>query len=238
MTASYQVSRGGFIASGRSADEADAALVASVRLAREAATDDVLVAASVGPYGAILHDGSEYRGRYGVSHDRLVDFHAERLDVLARTEPDLLAIETIPDVDEVSAIVEALAAYPDLPAWLSVSCRDGATTCAGQPVEEVAAVAGEAPSILAVGVNCTGPEYVAPLLERLSEVSDLALLAYPNAGRAWDPEAGWQGPAAEAADEAIRAWAAIPGVALLGGCCGVGPEGIRRIGLALGLTEC
>lgn len=234
ISASYQVSREGFVATGRTPEEADVALRTSIALAREAAaTTGALVAASVGPFGAIRHDGSEYTGRYGVSHDRLVDFHAERLQVLVDAGPDLLAIETIPDADEVSALVEVLAAFPHVSAWLSMSCRDAASICAGQPVEEAAAIAAEAPSILAIGVNCTPPHYVAPLLERLSAASDLALVAYPNAGRAWDPATGWQGEGQESGADLVRAWSAIDGVRLIGGCCGVGPDSIARIAAAL-----
>lgn len=234
ISASYQVSREGFVADGRSAAAADDALRVSVGLAREAgAARGALVAASVGPYGAIRHDGSEYRGNYGVSRERLVDFHAERLAVLIDAGPDALAIETIPDVDEVGALVEALAAYPDVPAWLSLSCRDAATTCAGQPVEEAAQIAAESPSILAIGINCTAPEHVGPLLSRLSAASDLALVAYPNSGRAWDPATGWSGEGRETGDDLVRSWAAIDGVRLIGGCCGVGPESIARISATL-----
>jgi len=234
ISASYQVSREGFIADGRTASSADQALRTSLQLAREVATrSDALVAASVGPFGAIRHDGSEYRGDYGVSHDRMVDFHAERLAVIVESEPDLLAIETIPDVQEVGALVEVLAGFPDVPAWLSLSCRDEKSTCAGQPIEEAAAVAGECPSILAIGVNCTAPEYVAPLLERLSASTDLALVAYPNAGRAWDPVTGWQGESRVSGDDLVRTWAEIDRVRFVGGCCGVGPAAITGIARSL-----
>lgn len=238
VTASYQVSRQGFVAAGRVPEAADDALRTSVAVARQAADGhDVLVAASVGPYGAILHDGSEYRGRYGVSHDFLVDFHAQRLEVLVSAQPDVLAIETIPDVDELSAIVEALAAFPAVPAWVSLSCRDGESTWAGQPIEEAAAVAAEAPSVLAVGVNCTEPVYVSSLLGRLSGASDLALLAYPNAGGSYDPVGGWQGVGSPGDMRTVREWAAIDGVALIGGCCGVGPDQVARIAEALASTS-
>lgn len=234
ISASYQVSREGFVASGRTPASADAALRTSIALAREAAAPtDALVAASVGPFGAIRHDGSEYTGRYGVSHERLVDFHAERLRVLVDEGPDLLAIETIPDTDEVSALVEVLAGFPEIPAWLSLSCRDATSTCAGQPVEQAAIIAAESPSILAIGVNCTAPQHVAPLLRRLSAASDLALVAYPNVGREWNPATGWQGAGEESGDDLVRAWALIEGVRLIGGCCGVGPDSIRGIAATL-----
>lgn len=228
VTASYQVSREGYNALGRTAGEADDALRSSVRLAREAASDTgALVAASVGPYGAITHDGGEYRGRYALADRDLVAFHRRRLEVLAEEEPDLLAVETIPDVDEVEAIAECLADFPGLPAWITVSCRDDATTCAGQPVESAARAVAAAPSVAAVGVNCTAPGFIAGVLRRMSGVTDLPLVAYPNGGRGWDPATGWSGTGVALADDDVLAWAGT--AALIGGCCGVGPADIARI---------
>ncbi len=236
ISASYQLSRWGFERAGLSRSDADAALRASTRAARAGAegADGVRVAASIGPYGAILHDGSEYRGRYGLSHRELVDFHRERLDVLAATEPDLLAIETIPDIDEVEALVEVLADHPDLPAWMSFSAADGGHLCAGHPVEEAVAAASEAPSVIAVGINCTDPRYVTSLVSRMRATSDLPVVVYPNAGGAWDPSDGeWHGgslddPSQGFPDAAVQEWLAA-GAAAVGGCCGTDDRVIRRI---------
>lgn len=223
ITASYQVSREGFVAAGRTAESADEALRSSVRIARRAVGDSgALVAASVGPYGAILHDGSEYRGRYGVTHDHLVDFHAQRLDVLLDEQPDLLAIETIPDVDEVRAIVQALEEHPDASAWMTFSCADGRTVCAGQPIEEAVLAASISPAIQAVGVNCTSPAHVAELLARMAATTDLPLVVYPNAGASYAPETGWTGPRTAIDAGLVGDWLQVPTLALVGGCCGVG----------------
>lgn len=242
-SASYQVSRSGYERNGLTAAQAGAALTRSVRLVREAAevvraegvTTPLLVAASVGPYGATLHDGSEYRGRYGLSRARLAAFHRERLDVLAAAGPDLLAVETIPDLAEAEALVEVLADHPDLPAWLSYSCADGATTCAGQPYADAVAVAVSAPTVLAVGVNCTKPEHVAGLLA----AGELAragrpYVVYPNAGRVWDGAASeWNGDGTDRLPAAaVRDWVAR-GARLVGGCCGLGPAAVREIAAAL-----
>lgn len=230
VTASYQVSREGFVAAGRSAAQADAALRTAVDVARAATTGrEASVAASVGPYGAILHDGSEYRGRYGVSHDRLVDFHGERLEVIAASEPDLLAIETIPDLDEVRALVDVLSDFSDVPAWLTMSCADGDRTSAGQPIEDLVELVAGAPSIRAVGVNCTAPEHVESLLTRLSDAGAEALVAYPNSGRAWSPTAGWSGEGTAVGEDLVARWRRVPGMALIGGCCGIGPDDIAAI---------
>lgn len=234
MTASYQVSREGFIGAGRSSEQADAALRTAVDVARAATSGrGAWVAASVGPYGAILHDGSEYRGRYGVSHDRLVDFHGERLAVIASSEPDLLAIETIPDLDEVRALVEVLSDFPSLPAWLTMSCADPDRTSAGQPIEDLVPLVADSPSIKAVGVNCTAPEHVDSLLRRLSDAGSVALVAYPNSGRAWSPTAGWSGEGTDVGEDLVARWRQVPGLALVGGCCGVGPAEIAGIARSL-----
>ena len=241
ITGSYQVSRWGFQQAGMTAGDADAALRASTVAAREAVAAvpgaEALVAASVGPYGAILHDGSEYRGRYGLSHRELVDFHRERLDVLASTSPDLLAIETIPDTDEAAALVEVLADHPDLPAWISFSAVDDAHVCAGQSIEEAVAVAAAAPSVVAVGINCTDPRFVGGLVARIRAVSGLPIVVYPNAGGEWDATDGqWHGSGADDGaafpDAVVRGWLDA-GATAVGGCCGTDARSISRVAAVL-----
>ena len=197
------------------------------------ATHPMLVAASVGPYGATLHDGSEYRGRYGVAHEDLVSFHRERLDVLVAAAPDLLAIETVPDLDEARAIVEALQDY-DVPAWLSFSCADDATTCAGQPIGDAADLVAAAPTVEAIGINCTKPEHVGGLVARIRAAQpDLPIVVYPNAGRVWDGAASvWLGDGTDVLpDSAVSSWF-DSGVSLVGGCCGLGPAAVADITVA------
>lgn len=225
ITASYQVSRQGFAALGRPAADADAALAASVRVAR-AGAPDALVAASVGPYGAVLHDGSEYRGDYGLSRRQLVDFHSARLDPLVGAAPDLLAVETIPDVREVEALVEVLAAAPDVPAWVTVTARDDERLWAGQRIEEAVAAASAAPSVVAVGVNCTDPRLVPALVARIAAVSDLPVVAYPNAGGTWDARTGEWDDASGLGDVGGLLDA---GVRIVGGCCGTDADVIRAL---------
>lgn len=225
ITASYQVSRQGFAALGRPAADADAALAASVRVAR-AGAPDALVAASVGPYGAVLHDGSEYRGDYGLSRRQLVDFHSARLDPLVGAAPDLLAVETIPDVREVEALVEVLAAARDVPAWVTVTARDDERLWAGQRIEEAVAAASAAPSVVAVGVNCTDPRLVPALVARIAAVSDLPVVAYPNAGGTWDARTGEWDDASGLGDVGGLLDA---GVRIVGGCCGTDADAIRAL---------
>jgi len=227
ITSSYQVSRQGFVESGREAADADNALLASIDVARAATRGtSALIAASVGPYGAILHDGSEYRGRYGQSHRQLVDFHRERMDVLMTGEPDLLAIETIPDVDEAVALVDVLADHPDIPAWMTFSASDDGHLWSGHSIEEaVAAVAG---TVSGVGINCTDVRFIDGLLERMAVVTDLPLVVYPNAGGSWNAETGeWVG-AVPPTWAQVKRWREL-GAQYIGGCCGMDADAIRQL---------
>lgn len=240
ISASYQVSRRGFVSSGLTPQQADAALSASTAAARRATADGhARVAASVGPYGAILHDGSEYRGNYGLTRQQLVDFHRERLDVLVASGPDLLAIETIPDAREAEALVEVLADHPDLPAWMTFSAADGRHLCAGQEIDEAVAIAASAGSVIAVGINCTDPVFVTDLIGGAA-AAGLPVVVYPNAGGDWDPVDGrWHGersggaePGMAFADRLVREWRAA-GAAAIGGCCGTDARSISRIAALL-----
>lgn len=226
-TASYQVSREGFVAAGMTARDADEALRVSVLVARDAvarAGATAYVAASVGPFGAISHDGAEYRGNYGLARGALRSFHARRIDVLASADPDFLAVETIPDIREVVAVVDALG---DLPAWISLSCRDGATTCAGQPVEDAVLAASTSPSVFAVGVNCTAPQHLPELIGRIRGVTRLPVVVYPNVGRSW-VDGAWTGETTGLAARDIGAWIAA-GAALVGGCCETTPDDVALV---------
>jgi homocysteine S-methyltransferase len=238
ISASYQASRHGFATVGIGPEEADELIARSVALAKEARdvvrgeglSGPLLVAASVGPYGANLPDGGEYRGGYGLGHDELVGFHRERLEVLAAAAPDVFAVETIPDADEARAIAEALAAHPRIPAWISFACSDSRHTCAGDRFEHAVAEATAAPSVAAVGVNCTAPEYLEGLLEAARRVTGLPLVVYPNTGRTWDgPGNRWLGEGTDRLSETtVGRWADL-GATLIGGCCGLGPGAVSDI---------
>lgn len=228
ITASYQASFDGLAACGIDRAGAERLLRRSVELARDAATGGRRrwVAASVGPYGAVLADGSEYRGRYGLSVAALRAWHRPRMEVLASAGPDLLALETVPDVDEAEALVDAVAGL-GVPAWLSYSI-DGDRTRAGQPLADAFAVAAGVPEIVAVGVNCCAPADVPAAVALAHEITGKPVVAYPNSGEGWDVRArGWTGPSRFGAIDARR-WVA-EGARIVGGCCRVGPADIEAL---------
>ncbi len=231
-TASYQASVEGFVAAGRDRAEAERLVTRSVTLAREVRDElapthpGLLVAASVGPYGAFLADGSEYRGRYGVPASRLRDFHGPRLELLAAAGPDVLAVETVPDADEAEVLV-ALLDDLGMPAWFCYSVSDGRTN-AGQSLDEAYAVLSGSSSVVAAGVNCSAQSEVEGALLAAGVATGLPGIAYPNRGGVWDGVAkGWVGP--EGLDLGlVPSWAAA-GARYLGGCCGTGPADIAAL---------
>jgi homocysteine S-methyltransferase len=237
-TSSYQVSRRGYAEIGLEPARADAALLRSVALAREAAAAfperRVVIAASLGPFGAVLHNGSEYHGNYELSHAERVEFHRERIDVLARaagTEaPDVLAFETLPSLDEARAIGEALAPWPELAAWFSFTCIDREHVAHGERLSDCAALAEELPQTIAIGVNCTLPSLIPSLIRELRGATDEAVVVYPNSGEGWDAARRcWTGTSDPAGFGAMaREWFAA-GARLVGGCCRTRPEHIRLV---------
>ncbi|MGW3408562.1 homocysteine S-methyltransferase [Streptomyces sp. NPDC000888] len=238
ITSSYQATFEGFAKRGIPRERAAELLVLSVELAREAAhrahakgvTRPLWVAASVGPYGAMLADGSEYRGRYGLSVAELERFHRPRLEVLAAAAPDVLALETVPDTDEAQALLRAVRGL-GVPAWLSYSVA-GDRTRAGQPLEEAFALAADADEVIAVGVNCCAPEDVDGAVETAARVTGKPVVVYPNSGEAWDAQArAWSGRSSFTAEQ-VTGWE-TGGARLIGGCCRVGPGAIAGIAESL-----
>ncbi|KAB8167874.1 homocysteine S-methyltransferase [Streptomyces sp. 3MP-14] len=231
LTASYQASFEGFARRGLGRRAAARLFGDSVRLARAAgarAGRPALVAASVGPYGAVRGDGGEYRGNYGLSVAELARFHAPRVAALLDADPDLLALETVPDTVEAEALLTVVR-DAGVPVWLSYTAAGGRTR-AGQPLAEAFALAADEPSVVAVGVNCCRPEEVADAVALATATTGRPAVAYPNAGERW-AAGGWRGPVT-LRPELARAWRAA-GAQLIGGCCRVGPDTIAALGAAL-----
>lgn len=185
-----------------------------------------LVAASIGPYGACLADGSEYHGNYGLDKKALIEFHRPRMAELAHSDADLLAFETIPSKLEAEALIELLAEFPHRKAWLSFSCKDKEHVCHGEKFVDCAALAETSNQIIAVGINCTAPQYLVPLLESAQGINK-PLIAYPNSGEEWvADEHRWSGTAC--AVQAATAWYDA-GARVIGGCCRTTPDDIARM---------
>jgi homocysteine S-methyltransferase len=239
LTAGYQISRMGYAEAGLAPERADAALVLAAELARTVCGEfpgrRIVVAASLGPYGAALHSGAEYHGNYSCSFAELVAFHRERIAVLAesRAAADLLAFETLPSLAEALAIGEALAPWPDLAAWFSFTCRDGMHVAHGELLSDCATYVARLPQTVAIGVNCTAPALMLPLIAELRHASDKPIVIYPNSGEGWDAAARrWTGAAdAVCYGEMAAQWFGA-GAQIVGGCCRTRPDHIRQVAAA------
>jgi homocysteine S-methyltransferase len=236
-TVSYQVSAMGYAELGRPAADAAKALRESVTIA-EAAREKyrgesdrpVLIAASLGPYGAALHNGAEFHGSYGIGFEELVAFHAQRLVVLAETAADLIALETVPSLEEARAIAAALAGFHDLSTWVSFTCRDSAHVAHGERLADCAALFEGVPQVVAVGINCTAPHLIAPLLAEARAASSKPIFVYPNSGELWDATTRrWYGSSDVAAFADLAAGWYSAGAQAIGGCCRTTPAHIRAL---------
>lgn len=189
-----------------------------------------LVAASIGPYGAVQSDGSEYTGKYDTGRAELAEFHRARLQQLDASDADLLACETVPSIDEAAALCDLLETS-STPAWISFCCRNGEQISDGTAIEDVVSPFRNHPTVQAIGVNCTSPQFVLPLIERIkATVPDMAVIVYPNSGEVFQPRSKtWSGTeTAQDWKTAARKWRDA-GARVIGGCCRTGPAQIRAV---------
>jgi homocysteine S-methyltransferase len=242
ISASYQANYEAFARHGIDTIRAAQLLRDSIELAAQARDDFwavpanrigrslPLIAASIGPYGAMLADGSEYRGHYDRSDVELTAFHRPRLEVLTQCGADVFACETIPSLREALVLARLLAQFPNASAWISFSCTDGAHTCEGQRIAECVSRLNDFPQVVSVGVNCTRPEYISSLLRAMRDHTDKPLLVYPNSGERYDAcSRQWTGVADERPfAQQARGWYE-EGARLIGGCCRTTPSDIRAI---------
>ncbi|MCE3027381.1 homocysteine S-methyltransferase [Salinicola sp. DM10] len=248
ITASYQATREGFMRAGLEATEADALIQRAVTLAKEArdacwaahaeaSRPYPLVAASVGPYGAFLADGSEYRGDYAIGRAALAEFHRPRLRTLLEAGPDLLAVETLPSLEEALAVAGLLPDLSAVPAWFTFSARDEGHISDGTPIERCGEALEALPGVAAIGINCTALAHIESLVTRLRGVTRLPIIVYPNSGEHYDPvtktwHAGCaHAPAPRDLAEGLPRWLAA-GASAIGGCCRTGPEDIEALARA------
>jgi homocysteine S-methyltransferase len=177
-----------------------------------------------------LHNGAEFHGRYDVGFDELVAFHSERLAVVAETGADLVALETVPSIEEGRAIVKALTQFPSLRAWVSFTCKDEAHVAHGELLAACAALLDGSEQVLAVGVNCTQPRLIAGLIGAAKAATRKPIFVYPNSGESWDAATRrWRGKSDVAEYGALTSAWFEAGAHAVGGCCRTTPAHIRAV---------
>jgi len=242
ISASYQATIAGFMGRGMSEEQAVNLIKLSVQIA-VGARDDFwaetekwgsrirpIVAASVGPYGAALADGSEYTGDYDLDETGLYGFHKQRWEILARSTADILACETIPSYPESKALARLLQETPGRVAWFGFSCRDGKHISDGTPLVDCISPLNDLEQVAAVGINCTPPRFIPSLLAVAREATDKPIIVYPNSGETYDSQNKcWLGESFPAEFGTYsREWRKA-GATLIGGCCRTRPDHIRQI---------
>lgn len=242
LTSTYQASLAGFRAGGIEDAEGIQLLHRSARLALDARDAfwsnprhrdgrvRPIVAASVGPYGAFLADGSEFTGDYAARDDELRSFHLERWSILAECGADMFACETLPSRREADVLLDLLGDPTGPAAWMSFSCRDGTRLNDGSPLVEVVRACDAVDRVVAIGINCTAPRFVTSLIGEARQATDKPLVVYPNSGERYDAKDGsWRSDPDESGPRDLcREWARL-GASAIGGCCRVGPEDIREM---------
>lgn len=238
-TSSYQASSEAFLACGFGKEEAENLLLKSVELAERAkalyyrqndSKRSIQIAASFGPYGAFLANGAEYTGLYDVDTSELTEFHSKKIKVLERSNADVFAFETIPNLEEIKVVTRLLETCTK-PSWLSVSCKNDAQLNDGNSIEEVTMVLDKSTNIFAVGVNCTAPKYISNIIRLLKDrIKDKKIIIYPNSGEIYQKETrSWLGISDPRAFELMaKEWFSL-GANIIGGCCRIGPDHIKRL---------
>lgn len=247
ITSSYQATLPGFMAIGIDEHSARGLILKSVLLAEEARSrflsvkpqeSKPVIAASIGPYGAYLADGSEYRGDYKISDQELIEFHTPRINLLDDSSADILACETIPCFQEARVLSEILE-NAKKPAWISFSCKDGKHISDGTPIATCAAYFAHHPVVFAIGVNCTSPEFISELIRSIKMKSgNKKIVVYPNSGAVYHAESKtWSGLTdLSSCESMVKEWMES-GADIIGGCCGIGPQQIKAMGKNISTIE-
>ena len=234
ITSSYQASIEGFKQRHITTEEAQSLIRQTVTLAQNARTrsgkSDALIAGSVGPYGAYLADGSEYRGHYGVSADVLEAFHRPRIEALIEAGADLLAFETIPSLEEAVVLFRILEAYPEVSAWLTFSLQDATHISEGTALATCIETVGQHPQLAAIGANCFPASYATDFIRHVKALTNVPIIVYPNSGEVYDPVAKtWSGTNQCTSFQTVAKTWYEAGARLIGGCCRTSPEHIAQI---------
>lgn len=235
----YQASSLGFINAGYNLEDAKNLILKAVQIAEKAKSiyihehpseAPIYIAASMGPYGAFLADGSEYSGIYDLDEGGLLDFHAERVTILSQTNADFFAFETIPSLTEIRALAQLDSSFTK-PAWISFSCKDHQRLNDGNKIFDAAKLLSKTTNVFAIGVNCTSPKYISQIITILKQAApQKKIIVYPNSGEVFHAKSKtWLGVSDPFSFEKMVGEWHEKGADIIGGCCRIGPDHIRRI---------
>lgn len=199
-----------------------------VQICREGVGDSAYIAGDLTTTGRMEPQGD-------LTYDQLLDIYREQAESLARAGVDLLVAETMLNVDETMAVLDAAASVCDLPVMCSLTLEaDGSALYGGNAVEAVTTL--QEMGACAVGLNCSvGPDQLEAVVASMKRVAKVPVIAKPNAGM---PVINDKGEAVYDMD-AARFAASMrrlidAGAGVVGGCCGTTPEHIRELRRVIG----
>ncbi len=194
-----------------------------VLLSKEAAMGKAYVAADISMTGEQLEPMGD------LSFEELVEVYKEQVRFCEKAGVDLFLIETIMSLQEMRAAIIAAKEVSELPILASLTFESNGLTLYGTD-PSTAVIALQQLGVSAVGVNCgNGPEKIVEIIETMSMVAQIPLLAKPNAGLPYlDPQGITR---YSMGAEEFSTWAprlVEAGASIIGGCCGSTPEHMRQ----------
>ena len=201
-------------------------IAAGIAAARQAARGTgALVALDVGPIGELLEPAGS------LSFDGAYEIFSQEITAGAAAGADLIAIETMTDLNETRAALLAAKENTDLPVICTMTFEESGRTFTGCSIPSMALTL-EGLGADAVGINCSlGPDQLPPLVEELAKWTRLPIVVKPNAGLP-DPSSQEYDIGPEQFAGYIAAL--IPyGIKIAGGCCGTTPEYLGMLRKAL-----
>ena len=202
---------------------------ALVNISREAVGHKVYVAGDITTTGKMMEPAGD------LTYEMAYETYCEQIKVLEDAGVDLIAAETMINIEETLAALDAAASVSSLPVMCTMTVEaDGSIFSGGNAVE--AAITLEGAGACAVGINCSvGPDQLVSVVRNIKENVSIPVIAKPNAGM---PTIDDQGNAiysmnAQSFAEHMKVLVEN-GASIIGGCCGTTPEFIRKVNKILG----
>ncbi len=196
--------------------------IKAVQIARQAAGEKAIVAASIGPTGKLMEPYG------GLSIPEAREVYREQMSYLAEGGTDVFIIETMSDIAEMKAALLAAKDF-DIPVIAQMTYTESGYTLTGTPAD-VAALILEGLGADIIGLNCVpGFEAAHPLIDKISKVSSLPLSIFPNAGLPEQINGETVFP--ETPEDFVRSVKKLSpyNIRIIGGCCGTTPEYIELL---------
>lgn len=180
--------------------------------------------------GDVTTSGQFVTADGGYTYEDAYEMYREQIGILADAGADLIVAETMINIEETLAAVDAANSVCSLPIMCTVTVEaDGSIFSGGNAIEAASALEGAGAD--AVGINCSvGPDQLVSVVRSIREAVSIPVIAKPNAGMPVIDDQGNAVYSMTSSDFARHMKALVDaGAVLVGGCCGTTPEFIRAL---------